>query len=99
MDKLNREELQSLFKTMVLSTIEAIIKQNNKAGDFIRGGDYDKEDVALFNKKLLNLVHILYPVREPARAFLKEEYPEYIHVLDFAEKVYEKGDTSVGEDK
>ena len=86
--ELNREELEASFKEMVLNTIEAIIKHNNKAGDMIRSGDYSKDDVALFHKKLLNLVHILYPVRNIARMFIQKEHPEYVYILDYVEKVY-----------
>lgn len=88
MEKLNREELEASFKEMVLNTIEAIIKHNNKAGDMIKSGDYSKEDVGLFHKKLLNLVHILHPVRNIARMFISKEHPEYVYILDYVEKVY-----------
>ena len=88
MERLNREELEAAFKEMTLNTIEAIIKHNNKAGDMIRGGDFNKEDVALFHKKLLNLVHILYPVRNIARVFIQSEHPEYVYILDYVERVY-----------
>ncbi len=94
MDKLNREELESLFKEMVLNTIEAIIKHNNKAADMVKSGDFSKDDVALFHKKLLNLVHILYPVKDVARVFIEKEHPEYVYILDYVEKVY-----TVSEDK
>lgn len=86
--ELSREELEKLFKEMVLNTVEAIIKHNNKAADMVKSGDFNKEDVANFHKKLLNLVHILYPVRNESRIFLQAEHPEFVYILDFVEKTH-----------
>lgn len=92
-ENMNRAELETSFKEMVLSTVEAIIKHNNKAAEMIRTGDYDEDDKALFKKKILNLVHILYPVRDISRVFLQDEHPEYLHILDYVEKVYTQMET------
>jgi len=86
--EISREDLEKLFKEMVLNTVEGIIKHNNKAGEMVKGGDFNKEDVASFHKKLLNLVHILYPVRNEARMFIQKEHPEFVYILDFVEKTY-----------
>lgn len=88
MDKLTRPELESLFEDMILNTIEAIIKHNNRAADMIRSGDFDKDDISAFHKKLLNLVHIIHSVKDVAREFITKEHPEYVYILDYAEKVY-----------
>lgn len=90
LDTMNRTELETLFKEMVLGAIEAIIKHNSQAGFMIKSINYCKEDVALFHKKLLNLAHILHPVEDIARIFIQKEYPEYVYILDYIEKVYEE---------
>lgn len=88
MKEISREELEKQFKEMVLNAIEGIIKHNNKAAEMVRSGDFNKEDVASFHKKLLNLVHILYPVRNVARMFIQKEHPEFEYILDFVEKTH-----------
>jgi len=88
MNEMSREQLEVLFKEMVLNTIEAIIKHNNKAAEMVKNGNFDKEDVANFHKKLLNLVHIIYPVRNVARMFVQKEHPEYVYIMDFVEKTH-----------
>lgn len=90
MDDLKIEELQEITETIILNTIEAIIKHNNKAADMIKSGNYTKEDVADFHKKLLNLIHILYPSLDVARKIVADKNPEYLYILDFVEKTYKE---------
>lgn len=96
MSDLNLQELQDVSKAIVLSTIEAIIKHNNKAAEMIRSGNYNKEDIADFSKKLMNLIYIIYPSMAYAREFITKEHPEFLYILDFVEKTYnECEDTSI----
>lgn len=85
-----REELQIIAKHMIIGTVEAIIKHNTKAAELIRTGNYSKDDIASYNKKLLNLIYIIYPVLDVARRYLQVEHPEYLYILDFVERTYKE---------
>jgi hypothetical protein len=83
-EKLNPDELNSLVKQMIIDTFEAIIKLNTKAAELVLQSP-TPDQILTHNKQLLNLMHIIYPVRDTVRKIIMAEMPEYEYLLDFVE--------------
>jgi len=84
-------EIEKGLELMVINTVEAVIKLNTKISACIASKleeEIKKETLDTYNKKLMNLVYILYPGREFARKILTEKHKEYLYILDFVERKY-----------
>lgn len=91
-NELNNVNYDEVVKEMLLSSIESIIKLNTKVATLLRSHVEDEETQVKLNeldKKIMNIVFIIYPAREFARKYLTEQHAEYLYILDFVEKKYE----------
>lgn len=86
-------DLSAPLKLMTLNTVEAIVKLNTKISACLasnRAADEKQEKLDTYEKKLMNLVYILYAGKEFARNYLQEEHKEYLYILDFVERKYKE---------
>lgn len=84
-------EVEKGLELMVVNTVEAVIKLNTKISACIASKMEEgekREKLDTYNKKLFNLIYILYPGREFARKILEEKHKEYLYILDFVERKY-----------